>query len=69
MHVPASRGWIYPQMHDIEKLDSNVMPNPKSQIRQVFAKMYEIDLSLIFSCPFVAYVVTLRGRSKSVSTC
>ena len=31
-----------PQMHQIEKLDANVLPNPRSQIRQVFAEMYEI---------------------------
>ena len=58
-----------PQMHQIEKLDANVVPNPRSQIRQVFADMYEIHLSLISFRPFVANVVTLRGRSKSVSTC
>ena len=56
-------------MHQIEKLDANVVPNPQSQIRQVFVDMYEIELSLIFFRPFIANVVTLRGRSKSVSTC
>ena len=34
--------WTSPQMHQIEKLDANVLPNSRSQIRQVFAEMYEI---------------------------
>ena len=49
-------------MYQIEKLDSNVIPNPRSQVRQVFADIYETDLSLISFFPFVAYVITLRGQ-------
>ena len=54
-------------MHQIEKLDANVVPDPRSQIRQVFADVCEIDLSLISSRPFVTYVITLRDR-VSIST-
>ena len=49
-------------LHRIEKSDSNVTFNPLSQVRRVFAEMYDIDLSQIAFRPFVAHIISLRGR-------
>ena len=58
----------YPQMHQIEKLDANVLPNPRSQIRQVFTELREIDLSLIFRSAHLSLTPSLCvvGRNQSL---
>ena len=50
---------FYPKMHQIENADSNFNPNRRSQLRSVFAEIYEIGLRQI---PFVVFVIGLRGR-------
>ena len=52
----------YPRMHQIEIFDSNLIQNPHSEVRSVFAYILAIDLSLISVRALVAYVSSSHGR-------